>query len=318
MPPDDTVHDTSPPSRLRRLDDVLVPRLQRLARPVGRVLGLPGRLLRGLDDRVAGGRPARSVREHPGLLAFVAVLLLFGAATVNFQRYPRAARAGARRPPRTRAPRPPPGTSCPAATTTPPRWGRSDPSSRRPSIPTSRPAREALADAADDGERVAVVSFDTFLEPGEAAAVLRRASTRTWSSTGCPSARRAPPRSRWRTAGIQRPARRRDRRRRRHPPAGGGRGPFHPRVRCRGRVLPGRLRGPTGRARGPAQHAAVGPGDRVRRGRHAAPSMPSASSRGATPCGWWTSPRPTSRWRETTFYGVLPSDQERFTFGRQI
>ncbi len=171
MPPDDTVHDTSPPSRLRRLDDVLVPRLQRLARPVGRVLGLPGRLLRGLDDRVAGGRPARSVREHPGLLAFVAVLLLFGAATVNFQRYPRL-REQARQAAENQGAPAAAGDVVPGGDNDSASVGTVGPVVATAVDPYLASRREALA-AADDGERVAVVSFDTFLEPGEAATVLQ-------------------------------------------------------------------------------------------------------------------------------------------------
>ena len=81
-PPD----EARPPSRLRRLDDALVPALQRTATA-------PGRLFRGLDRWFLGGRPARAVTEHRGVAAFLVVGLMFGAVAVHAQRYPELQRA---------------------------------------------------------------------------------------------------------------------------------------------------------------------------------------------------------------------------------
>lgn len=160
-----------PPSRLRRLDDVLVPRLQRLARPVGRVLGAPGRLLRALDRSVAGGRPARAATEHRGLVAFVAVAIAFGAAAVNFQRYPELREQARLDAQNSGAPASPedvvPGGSDDVTST-----GTVGPVTAAPVEPYVAARRDALASAPDDDARVAVVSFGTFLEPTEAAALL--------------------------------------------------------------------------------------------------------------------------------------------------
>lgn len=82
--------DDSRPRRslLGRLDDAMVPRLQRGARGVRRVVAWPGRVLARFDRRFLGGRPARVGAEHRGLVAFVAVLLAFGGSLVHVQRYP--------------------------------------------------------------------------------------------------------------------------------------------------------------------------------------------------------------------------------------
>ena len=167
-PPDETSRDSMTTSRLRRLDDVLVPRLQRLARPVGRALGLPGRLLRGLDRRVAGGRPARAVQEHRGLVAFVVVVIAFGAAAVNFQRYPEL-REQARRATENQGAPAAPGDEVPGGGNDTTSTGTVGPVLSGDVEPYLASRREALAAAADDAERVAVVSFGAFIEPAEAA-----------------------------------------------------------------------------------------------------------------------------------------------------
>lgn len=88
-PPSEDQSTTSPDDRrLARIDAAFVPRLQRLARPLRRVTGAPVALLTALDDRVAGGRPARSAIRNRSLVAFVTVLVLFGAGLVQFERYP--------------------------------------------------------------------------------------------------------------------------------------------------------------------------------------------------------------------------------------
>jgi hypothetical protein len=156
-----------PESRLRRLDDALVPRLQRGARPVGSVLGLPGRMLRRLDDRFAGGRPARAVRRHRGVVAFVVVAVAFAATAVHFQRYPvlqeRARQAAENQgvPGGDDGGVPGGGNDdAPAASVGPLVGAQVEP------YLASRD--DALEAATADEERVAVVSFASFLEPAEA------------------------------------------------------------------------------------------------------------------------------------------------------
>lgn len=163
-----TVPPEGPPrreSRLRRLDDALVPRLQRGARPVGSLLGLPGRLLRRLDDGFAGGRPARAVRRHRGLVAFLVVALAFAATTVHFQRYPvlqeRARQAAEDQGVPADGEEGVPGGDGDAPT------GAVGPLVGAQVEPYLASRTEVLA-AAGEEEQVAVVSFATFLEPAEA------------------------------------------------------------------------------------------------------------------------------------------------------
>lgn len=166
LPPDESS------SALRRLDDALVPWLQRRARGAAGLAAGPVRGLRRFDDRVAGGRPARAATEHRGVVAFLVVVILFGAASVNFQRYPvlqEQARADA-------APRTPgdvpggdalPGedpTAAPGPVVGPLVDARVEP------YLASR--RDALAAAPARDRRPAVVSFADFLEPGEVEALL--------------------------------------------------------------------------------------------------------------------------------------------------
>lgn len=165
-PPDGTSQDPAPASRLRRLDDVLVPRLQRLARPVGRVLGFPARLLHALDRRFAGGRPARAAHEHRGLVAFVAVAIAFGAAAVNFQRYP-ALQQQARQAAQNSGAPASPGDGVPGGDNDAASSGSVGPVVAGEVEPYLASRRDALAEAPADEVRVAVVSFDAFLEPGE-------------------------------------------------------------------------------------------------------------------------------------------------------
>lgn len=152
-------------SRLRRLDDAFVPRLQRGARPVGSLFGLPGRLLRRLDDGFAGGRPARAARRHRGIVAFLVVAVAFAATTVHFQRYPvlqeraRQAAAEDRGAPAGDGDGVPGGDDAPVGEVGPLVGAQVDP------YLTSRD--EALAAVDADDRRVAVLSFATFLDPAE-------------------------------------------------------------------------------------------------------------------------------------------------------
>lgn len=154
---------------LRRLDDTLVPRLQRLARPVGHALGAPGRWLLALDGGTFGGRPARFARDHRGAVAFVTVALIFGAAYVNFERYPdlreaeRAAGGDQARPGGAAS-----GIDQDTGTT-----------AVGPAVDASvddylAARREALEVAPAGDQRVAVVSFSAFLAPNTVADLLGR------------------------------------------------------------------------------------------------------------------------------------------------
>jgi hypothetical protein len=88
---------TQPPSRsaLTRIDDQVVPRLQRIASRTAHVLGWPFHALRDVEDRVLSGRPARFGYEHRTTVAFVAVAVLFAGTLVHFQRYPELQRQAA-------------------------------------------------------------------------------------------------------------------------------------------------------------------------------------------------------------------------------
>lgn len=134
-------------SVLGRVDDALVPVLQRGARGVTRGLGWPARLLARFDRWFLGGRPARAVHEHRTLVAFVVVALAFAGTLVHFQRYPEL------RQQQTSAG---PGGS-----------GDADVAAVGPVTgasvdPYLSERRQALAAAPDDAERLAVASFSDF------------------------------------------------------------------------------------------------------------------------------------------------------------
>lgn len=80
---------TNPPTRsiLTRIDDAVVPRLQRGAASVARVLGTPLRAVLWVENRFFG-RIARFGYRNRSLVAFVAVAVGFSAAAVHAQRYP--------------------------------------------------------------------------------------------------------------------------------------------------------------------------------------------------------------------------------------
>lgn len=160
-----------PTSRLGRLDEALVPRLQRGARPIGRLLALPARLLHGLDRRVAGGRPARAAAEHRGLVAFVVVGLMFGAVAVHAQRYPvlqeRARQQAENQGGPVAADDVVPGGDNDAEPV-----GAVGPLAGSQVDPYLASRAEVLATAPEDEARVAIVSFTGFLEPAEARELL--------------------------------------------------------------------------------------------------------------------------------------------------
>lgn len=160
-------------SALRRIDDRWVPRLQRGVRSVAHALGWPARALRSVDERLAGGRPADAVREHRGLAAFLIVALAFGAVAVHAQRYPvlqerqREAVAGDGTPGGTEVA--PGGDDDPGGT---PAVGPLN-GARVDAYLTDR--RQALTAADAQGTGTAVLSFTDFLQPGEVVSVVGEA-----------------------------------------------------------------------------------------------------------------------------------------------
>jgi hypothetical protein len=159
-PSEDQSTEAPDHTRLAQIDAAFVPRLQRLARPLRRAAGAPVELLTTLDDRVAGGRPARSAIRNRSLVAFVTVLVLFGAGLVQFERYPELRALESRV-----DPSPVPDVTEPmdpdGGTMFGPIIGaRVDP---------YLDARQGeLADADGDEVRFAVISFDDFVAPERA------------------------------------------------------------------------------------------------------------------------------------------------------
>lgn len=161
MPSDDPSPGSAPKrSVLARVDDAVVPRLQRGLRTTGHGLAWPKRALHRLDRRFLGGRPARAAHEHRGLVALVIVVVAFGAGLANFQRYPelreqeRAEQAGTDTGQSTSA-----GDAAQAV----------GPVSGAEVEPYLQARRQALAQAPEDGGRVAVVSFTDFRTAEEVA-----------------------------------------------------------------------------------------------------------------------------------------------------
>lgn len=90
-------------SPFSRVDEQIVPSLQRGARRVLRFVGAPLRGLRRWEQRVAGGRLLSRLYGNRGLVLFAAVAIAFLASAVHFQRYPDL-RVGARDTPAAPAP----------------------------------------------------------------------------------------------------------------------------------------------------------------------------------------------------------------------
>jgi hypothetical protein len=152
-------------SRLQRLDDALVPRLQRILRPVGAVLALPARGLRRLDERVASGRLARGVTEHRAMTAFMIVAVAFGATAVHAQRYPELRQAAQQA--EQQQVLPGDGTESDDDVVAPPVAGVVGPVRAARVAPYLADRRAALAALPDGGTALAVVSFAEFAGPAE-------------------------------------------------------------------------------------------------------------------------------------------------------
>lgn len=156
-------------SPLRRLDDAVVPRLQGAARAVVRFASGPLRGLRRWERRFAQGRPERFLWRHRQELVLVVALLMFAGSFVHLQRYPdRAAQAdgGGSAAGPTAEPTPDDGPALAGgAVVVGPVEGQ-----QLEGYITER--REALADVPGGETRVAVVSFDDYLDGPDAAAVI--------------------------------------------------------------------------------------------------------------------------------------------------
>lgn len=156
-------------SPLRRLDDVVVPRLQRAARATARFASQPLRGLRRWETRFAHGRPERFLWRHRQELVLVVALLMFAGSFVHLQRYPdRAAQAdggGSVAGP----------TAEPTSDDGPALAGGAvvvGPAEGQELEDHIADRREALADVPDGETRVAVVSFTDYLDGQDAADVI--------------------------------------------------------------------------------------------------------------------------------------------------
>lgn len=156
-------------SRLKRLDERVVPRLQAQAHRIAGVLGAPGRWLYRLENRVASGRLADFVVRHVTVVAFATVLLAFSATLVHVNRYPQLrdqARevAAAAREQTVRVP----GSDRPGQSLAGGLAGVGP--ARGLSVDTYLAGWEDRLDAIPDGtERFAVVSFADFTTPTDVA-----------------------------------------------------------------------------------------------------------------------------------------------------
>lgn len=154
---------------LRRLDDRVEPHLRRGARRLLRALGAPLRGLARAEDRLAGGRPVRSLHAHRVGLALAAALLLVAGSAAHLARYPRG---GDR-----------PGTGRGAQPATARGVGPGAPAGGRGEVGPPRGAeveayiarRHADLESAPPGEpAVAVVSFAEYVGPDTVTGVLPR------------------------------------------------------------------------------------------------------------------------------------------------
>lgn len=160
-------------SRLRRLDDAVVPRLQRAARAGARFVASPLRWLRRWERRFAQGRPERFLWRHRQELVLVVALLAFVGSFVHLQRYPDlAAQADggqAAGPPV--EPTSDDGTALAGGAVV---VGPAEGESLEGYIAERR---DALADVPDGDIRIAVVSFTDYLDGEQAADVIPDALT---------------------------------------------------------------------------------------------------------------------------------------------
>lgn len=157
-----------PLERLYRLDERVVPRLQRGARATARGLGAPFRAAARWEGRLGDGAVLGALWRHRQLLLLAAAVVVFAGSYVHFQRYPQLYGSTTDGDP-VAAPTATGGTETArpdgeVTTVAPPRQGEL--------ASYLRERRQALAAADGDEERIAVVSLGDYLTGEEAAAVL--------------------------------------------------------------------------------------------------------------------------------------------------
>lgn len=154
-------------SALRRLDDAVVPALQRGARATASFLASPLRGLRRWEARFAHGRPERFLWRNRQALVLVVALIAFAGSYVHLQRYPDLA-AGADGPRPGAVPGP---TAGPTGGDLPGGSAVVGPAEGAALADYVRERQDALAEA-PDGERLAVVSFGEYVTPERAAELI--------------------------------------------------------------------------------------------------------------------------------------------------
>lgn len=161
-------HVRQRPGFVRRVDDAVLPEIDRLAQRAGRWLGTPFRAATRREQDLFGGRLARSLWRHRQELLLVAALLAFAGSYLHLERYPDlrrqvAARAGAD-PAEVGEPDPVPLLRADTVVVGP-----------APGAHIAHHVRErqaTLAAAEDDVRRVAVVSLTAYSTADELAALL--------------------------------------------------------------------------------------------------------------------------------------------------
>lgn len=153
-------------SPLRRLDDAVVPHMQRAARRAVRAAGAPFRWVRRWEAGLAEGRPERFLWRHRQELVLAVALIAFVGSYVHLQRFPdRSAQATDQR--RSVAPTPAAtaGDDGPALAGGAVVVGPAQDEELGPYIDARRGALDALP---AEETRVAVVSFEEYLTGEEA------------------------------------------------------------------------------------------------------------------------------------------------------
>ncbi len=157
-------------SRLGRLDDAVVPTLQQGARATMGIFGAPLRAAHRLEKRLLGGRLYDFAWRRRRVLRSGVVVLAVIGSTVHFQRYPEIveAREAARAAARQQTIRQP-DLSVPTGLV-PGAVAHGPPLEIRPGRYVEE--RQAVLAGLDDGEYVAVVSFDSYRSAADARAAL--------------------------------------------------------------------------------------------------------------------------------------------------
>jgi hypothetical protein len=147
------------PNALDRLDDRVVPALQRGARRASSTLATPFALLVRAEDRLAGGRIVEALWSRRAVLALVTAALFFAGTYAHLVRYEPGTEPGEA----------PVGAGVEAE---PVSGATIGPAIGQDLGVYEDERRDALADASDDADRWAVVSFGDLLDGEEAEDVL--------------------------------------------------------------------------------------------------------------------------------------------------